>query len=143
MSPAKKKNRDEARALIQKAGYGPDKRLPIKISTRNLAVYRDPAAILIDQLKEIGIAARLCRWRSARVRLAFSGCWSSGRETSGAKGVSLQSRTGPVEGDAACSNGSKPKAPSRRGGRLRRGCAVWPRRGRHEPGRRGRNRCLR
>ena len=53
------KNRDEARALIQKAGYGPDKRLPIKISTRNLAVYRDPAAILIDQLKEIGIDGEL------------------------------------------------------------------------------------
>jgi len=53
------KNRDEARASIQKAGYGPDKRLPIKISTRNLAVYRDPAAILIDQLKEIGIDGEL------------------------------------------------------------------------------------
>src|ERR1700730_3130799 len=53
------KNRDEARALIQKAGYGPDKRLPVKISTRNLAVYRDPAAILIDQLKEIGIDGEL------------------------------------------------------------------------------------
>jgi peptide/nickel transport system substrate-binding protein len=53
------KNRDEARALMQKAGYGPDKRLPIKISTRNLAVYRDPAAILIDQLKEIGIDGEL------------------------------------------------------------------------------------
>jgi peptide/nickel transport system substrate-binding protein len=44
---------------MQKAGYGPDKRLPIKISTRNLAVYRDPAAILIDQLKEIGIDGEL------------------------------------------------------------------------------------
>src|ERR1700719_397671 len=53
------KNRDEARALMKKAGYGPDKRLPVKISTRNLAVYRDPAAILIDQLKEIGIDGEL------------------------------------------------------------------------------------
>jgi peptide/nickel transport system substrate-binding protein len=53
------KNRDEARALMQKAGYGPDKRIPVKISTRNLAVYRDPTAILIDQLKEIGIDAEL------------------------------------------------------------------------------------
>jgi peptide/nickel transport system substrate-binding protein len=53
------KNREEARALMQKAGYGPDKRLPVKISTRNLAVYRDPAAILIDQLKEIGIDSEL------------------------------------------------------------------------------------
>ena len=35
------------------------KRLPVKISTRNLAVYRDPAAILIDQLKEIYIDGEL------------------------------------------------------------------------------------
>ena len=53
------KNRDEARAIMQKLGYGPDKRLPVKISTRNLAVYRDPAAILIDQLKEIYIDGEL------------------------------------------------------------------------------------
>jgi len=53
------KNREDARALMQKAGYGPDKRIPVKISTRNLAVYRDPAAILIDQLKEIGIDGEL------------------------------------------------------------------------------------
>src|SRR5205823_3039828 len=45
------KNREEAKAIMQKLGYGPDKRPPVKISTRNLAVYRDPAAILIDQLK--------------------------------------------------------------------------------------------
>src|SRR5271157_4616877 len=37
-----RENREEARALMQKAGYGPDKRIPVKISTRNLAVYRDP-----------------------------------------------------------------------------------------------------
>ena len=53
------KNRDEARSLMGKAGYGPDKRTAVKISTRNLAVYRDPAAILIDQLKEIGIDGEL------------------------------------------------------------------------------------
>ena len=53
------KNREEARALMQKTGYGPDKRIAVKISTRNLAVYRDPAAILIDQLKEIGIDGEL------------------------------------------------------------------------------------
>src|SRR5207253_7174352 len=45
-------NREEARQLMRKAGYGPDKRIAVKISTRNLAVYRDPAAILIDQHKE-------------------------------------------------------------------------------------------
>jgi peptide/nickel transport system substrate-binding protein len=52
-------NRTEARELMKKAGYGPDKRLPVKIATRNLAVYRDPAAILIDQLKEIYIDGEL------------------------------------------------------------------------------------
>jgi len=41
------------RARMQKLGYGPDKRLALTVSTRNLAPYRDPAVILIDQLKEI------------------------------------------------------------------------------------------
>ena len=53
------KNRAEAQAIMQKLGYGPEKRLPVKISARNLAVYRDPAAILIDQLKEIYIDGEL------------------------------------------------------------------------------------
>jgi peptide/nickel transport system substrate-binding protein len=53
------KNRAEAQAIMQRLGYGPDKRLPVKISTRNLAVYRDPAALLIDQLKEIYIDGEL------------------------------------------------------------------------------------
>jgi hypothetical protein len=38
---------------------------------------------------------------------------------------------------------TRAKATSTRGGRLRRGCAVWPRRGRRGRGRRGRNRCRR
>jgi peptide/nickel transport system substrate-binding protein len=42
-----------ARALMQKLGYRPDKRLTLTVSTRNLAPYRDSAVILIDQLKEI------------------------------------------------------------------------------------------
>jgi peptide/nickel transport system substrate-binding protein len=53
------KNRAEARKLMEQAGYGPDKRLNIKVSTRNLAVYRDPAVILIDQLKDIYIDGEL------------------------------------------------------------------------------------
>ena len=52
-------NREEARKLMQKAGYGPDKHLQIKISTRNIPIYRDPAVILIDQLKTIYIDAEL------------------------------------------------------------------------------------
>src|SRR5258708_7447172 len=53
------KNRAEARALMEQQGYGPEKRLDIKVSTRNLAVYRDPAVILIDQLKEIYVDGEL------------------------------------------------------------------------------------
>ncbi len=52
-------NREEARKLMQKAGYGPDKRLAVKVSTRNIAEYRDPAVILIDQLKSIYIDGEL------------------------------------------------------------------------------------
>ncbi|MBI5262969.1 MAG: ABC transporter substrate-binding protein [Bradyrhizobium sp.] len=52
-------NREEARKLMQKAGYGPDKRLAVKISTRNISIYRDPAVILIDQLKSIYIDGEL------------------------------------------------------------------------------------
>ena len=38
---------------------GPDKRLPVKVATRNIAQYRDPAVILIDQMKEIYIDGEL------------------------------------------------------------------------------------
>jgi peptide/nickel transport system substrate-binding protein len=53
------KSREEARALMKQAGYGPDKRLKIKVSTRNIATFRDPAVILIDQLKQIYIDGEL------------------------------------------------------------------------------------
>jgi peptide/nickel transport system substrate-binding protein len=53
------KNREDARVLMRKEGYGPDNRLKTKVSTRNIAVYRDPAVILIDHLKEIYIDAEL------------------------------------------------------------------------------------
>ena len=39
--------------------YGPDHRLPVKVATRNIAQYRDPAIILIDQMKEIYIDGEL------------------------------------------------------------------------------------
>jgi peptide/nickel transport system substrate-binding protein len=52
-------NREEAKKLMQKAGYGPDKHLAVKVSTRNIPVYRDPAVILIDQLKSIYIDGEL------------------------------------------------------------------------------------
>ncbi len=53
------KNRAQARKLMEKLGYGPDKRLTVTLSTRNIAPYRDPAVILISQLKEIYIDAQL------------------------------------------------------------------------------------
>ena len=48
-------NRAEAQRLMRGLGYGPDKRLKIKVSTRNIPTYRDPAIILIDQLKHVYI----------------------------------------------------------------------------------------
>ena len=53
------KNRAEARKIMQKLGYGPDNRLPVKLSTRNIPAYRDPAVILLSQLREIYIDAEL------------------------------------------------------------------------------------
>src|SRR5205807_3946027 len=53
------KNRAEARKIMEKFGYGPDKRLALTLSSRNIPAYRDPAVILIDQLKEIYIDAVL------------------------------------------------------------------------------------
>lgn len=58
-SPDRAKSLAEAQALMKKAGYGPDKPLKIKVSTRNIAIYRDPAVILIDQLKQIYIDGEL------------------------------------------------------------------------------------
>jgi peptide/nickel transport system substrate-binding protein len=57
--PDVQNNRAEARQIMQKLGYGPDHRLSIKVSTRDLPVYRDPAVILIDQLKEIYVDGEL------------------------------------------------------------------------------------
>jgi peptide/nickel transport system substrate-binding protein len=53
------KNRADARAIMERLGYGPGKRLKLKISARNIPVYRDPAVILIDQLKDIYIDGEL------------------------------------------------------------------------------------
>ena len=52
-------SRAEAREIMKKLGYGPDKPLRIKVSTRDVPPYRDPAVILIDQLKEIWIEGEL------------------------------------------------------------------------------------
>ena len=52
-------NREEARKLMEKHGYGPNHRLPVQVATRNIAQYRDPAVILIDQMKQIYIDGEL------------------------------------------------------------------------------------
>jgi peptide/nickel transport system substrate-binding protein len=44
---------------MEKLGYGPDKRLNVKLATRNIPSWRDPAVLLISQLKEIYIDAEL------------------------------------------------------------------------------------
>ncbi len=57
--PDVQKNRAEARKIMEKLGYGPNKRLAVKLSTRNFPAWRDPAVIMISQLKEIYIDAEL------------------------------------------------------------------------------------
>jgi peptide/nickel transport system substrate-binding protein len=52
-------NRAQARALMEKLGYGPAKRLAATVSTRNVPAYRDSAVVMIDQLKEIYIDGQL------------------------------------------------------------------------------------
>ena len=57
--PDVQNNRVEARQLMRKLGYGPAHRLSIKLSVRDLPFLRDPAVILIDQLKEVYIDGEL------------------------------------------------------------------------------------
>jgi peptide/nickel transport system substrate-binding protein len=53
------RNRAEARKIMEGLGYGPGNPLKVKVSTRNIPLYRDPAVILIDQLKKIHVDAEL------------------------------------------------------------------------------------
>jgi peptide/nickel transport system substrate-binding protein len=53
------KSRAEARRIMQRQGYSADKPLAVKVAARNIPLYRDPAVMLIDQLKEIFIAGEL------------------------------------------------------------------------------------
>jgi peptide/nickel transport system substrate-binding protein len=58
-NPDVKKNRAEGRQIMQQLGYGSDKSLQIKVTTRNVQGYRDPAVLLIDQLKQVYIDGEL------------------------------------------------------------------------------------
>ena len=57
--PDVQKNRAEAQEIMRKLGYGPDRRLKVKVTARNIPTLRDPAVILADQLKEIYIDGEL------------------------------------------------------------------------------------
>ena len=58
-NPDIQKNREQARALMRKHGYGPENRLKLKVFTRDIPTFRDPALILSDQLREIFIESEL------------------------------------------------------------------------------------
>jgi peptide/nickel transport system substrate-binding protein len=49
------KNRAEARQIMQALGYGPDRRLAVKVSTRNVVTAVNATVVLVDQLKDIYI----------------------------------------------------------------------------------------
>ncbi|MBV9586890.1 MAG: peptide ABC transporter substrate-binding protein, partial [Alphaproteobacteria bacterium] len=53
------KNRAQARQIMQKLGYGPNNHLNIKVSASDIRFYKDPAVLLIDQLKEIYVDGEL------------------------------------------------------------------------------------
>jgi peptide/nickel transport system substrate-binding protein len=57
--PDADKNRAEARKIMEKLGYGPDKHLVTKLSTRDIPSWRQPAVLLNSQLKDIYIDADL------------------------------------------------------------------------------------
>ncbi len=52
-------NREEGRAIMRKLGYGPDNRIAVKLSTRNVPGYRDAAVVAISQLREVYVDAEL------------------------------------------------------------------------------------
>ncbi len=55
----------EARRIMESLGYGPSKRLKVKVSTRDFQNFKDPAVLLVDQLNRIYFDAEL---RDHRVR---------------------------------------------------------------------------
>ncbi len=63
------RSREEARAIMQRLGYGPDRRIAVKIATRNVPAHRDPVVILIEQLKQIYI--------DGEIELIESAVWPS------------------------------------------------------------------
>jgi peptide/nickel transport system substrate-binding protein len=52
-------NRAEGRRIMATLGYGPNNRLKVKVSHRNIPTHRDPGIILADSLKHIYMDAEL------------------------------------------------------------------------------------
>jgi peptide/nickel transport system substrate-binding protein len=59
--------RAEARKIMESLGYGPSKRLKVKVSTRDFANFRDPAVLLVDKLNQI--------WFDAELEIIESAVW--------------------------------------------------------------------
>jgi peptide/nickel transport system substrate-binding protein len=71
------RNVADAQQIMQKLGYSDANPLQIKIQTRNLPTYRDPAVVLIDQLKKIYIQGELdvldtTQWYAKLVRKDYT-----------------------------------------------------------------------
>ncbi len=57
--PDVQKNRAEARQIMEELGYGSRHRLNIKVTSQDWSIYRDPAVLLIDQLKQVYVDGEL------------------------------------------------------------------------------------
>jgi peptide/nickel transport system substrate-binding protein len=51
--------REEGRKIMEELGYGPQNKLSVKVATRDLASYKDPAVVLVDQLNQLHFDAEL------------------------------------------------------------------------------------
>lgn len=58
-NPDRAKDLAEARKLMEELGYSAAKPLKVKVATRNIPLYRDPAVIFVDQMKAIYIEGEL------------------------------------------------------------------------------------
>ena len=58
-APDVEKSRAEGRRIMEGLGYTKEKPLKIKVTTRALDQYKDPAIILVDQLRHVNIEAEL------------------------------------------------------------------------------------
>jgi peptide/nickel transport system substrate-binding protein len=59
--------RAEAHKIMESLGYGRNKRLKVKVSTRDFQAYKDPAVLLVDKLNQI--------WFDAELEIVESAVW--------------------------------------------------------------------